>query len=584
MNITRWWSATIIYTMFITFAAASNEVIQSECMDKDGVIERFKNKNCTWVGLKTERKEKKCRKKERVRIHCMKTCNNCPFPSPPKYFGFVPVKSSSTEWNDIDAFAEVEIDLKRLGSLSYSMEGKQQESNELEEINDYAINRNKNVKVVASRCKVYAGLLTEFPDMSDKLRDGFYESMMNIALAFNGTYVEKESFIEGVQMRGWPFKIDSNVEEFESYQGGKLMEAIALAAEQAALRGDIETAVSFALTVAGALYDGFLTKDLKRTKLGDDGSVVYVPDSAPEDRRERHRNVYKMFSGTPIFNCPGQPQAINHGLSAATAGIGLVRAFGAIGWLEGKSESRWKLTDSDGGKLMLKNYTDDLENFVSRSADVLRTKVCRIKKTGDSEKDNYAGPDGKEWYRWKYKKMSKISCPSYKNNKSNRPEDIAHARVEIMFATKARAVGNDYFKGNPNHFGIFEKDIHRFLMTVLNRFIIDPKGEVVNRFSCDIGSEIDPLSKACGSARAMPGRLKHVSQLLSIVNAARYYPEVRCDALSIVSAILPIFLEGHKDFHAQFGYKNSKKFLLEPLITKYYFYWYEAGIMNCQKE
>jgi len=518
------------------------------------------------------------RAKKKVKNHCMKLCNNCPF----KLFGFVPVKSSSTEWNNTVAFAEVETDLERLGSLPFSKEGNKEEDKMLDEIKDYAINRGKNVKAIAARCKVYAGLLTEFPDMSDKLRDGYYRSMMNIALALNETYLETESYIEGVQMRGWPFKIDSDYDEFESYQGGKLMEAIALAAEQAALRGDIDTAVSFALTVAGALYDGFLTKDLKRTKLRDDGNVVYVPKSAPEDRRERFREVYQMYSGTPTFNCPGQPQAINHGLSAATAGIGLVRAFGAIGWLEGKSESRWELTDSDGGKIMLKDYTDDLENFVSRSADVL-IKACNIRKTGGSDKDNYAGPDGKEWYGWKYKKMSTTVCPSFKSNKSNRPEDIAHARVEIMFATKARAVGNDYFKGDPNHFGIYEKDIHRFLMTVLNRFIIDPKGEVASRFSCGIGSETDPLSKACGSAREMPGRILHVSQLLSIVNAARDYPEVRCDALSIVEAILPIFLEGHKDFHAQFGYGNWKH-ILEPLKTKYYFYWYEAGLINCQKE
>lgn len=571
--------------MFITFAAASNEVIQSECMDKDGVIERFKNKNCTWVGLKTERKEKKCRKKKRVRIHCMKTCNNCPLPSPPEFFGFVPVKSSSTEWNDIDAFAEVEMDLKRLGSLSYSMEGKQKESNLLEEINDYAINRKKNVKSVASKCKVYAGLLTEFPDMSDKLRDGFYESMMNIALAFNGTYVEKESFIEGVQMRGWPFKIASNVEEFESYQGGNIMEAVALAAEQAALRGDVEIAVSFALTVAGALYDGFLTKDLRRTKVrDDDGSVVYVPESAPEDRRSRFREVYAKYSGEATYNCPGQPQAINHGISSATAAIGLVRAFGAIGWLEGKLISSWELTDADGVKIELKNYTNDLDHFVSRSAKLLTTNVCNVRKTGISDKDNYAGPDGKEWYRWKYRKMSTKTCPSFKSDKSNRPEDIAHAKNEITFATKARSVGNDYYE-DPNYFGIYDKDIHRFLMTVLNRFIIDPKAEVVSRFSCDLNSETDPSAKSCNGSRQMPNRLMHSSQLLSIVNAARdlNVDDYRCDVLSVVNAILPMFLEGHEDFQA-FGYSGSWKFILAPLITKYYFYWYEAGVINCQKE
>merc|ERR1712161_123067 len=118
-----------------------------------------------------------------------------------------------------------------------------------------------------------------------------------------------------------------------------------------------------------------------------------------------------------------------------------------------------------------------------------------------------------------------------------------------------------------NYFGIYEKDIHRFLIAVLNRFIIDPKAEVVSRFSCDLNSITDPSSKSCSKGREMPGRLMHISQLLSVVNAARdlNVDDYRCDVLSVVNAILPIFLEGHKDFHAQFKY-GSWKFLLAPLM------------------
>jgi len=323
---------------------------------------------------------------------------------------------------------------------------------------------------------------------------------------------------------------------------------------------------------------------LRRTKVRDDGSVVYVPESAPEDRRIRFREVYTKYEEEATYKCPEQPQAINHGISSATAAIGLVRAFGAIGWLDGNSISSWKLTDADDVKIELNNYINDLEMFVSKSAELLITKVCTLRKTGDSKKDNYAG-DVKEWYRWKYRKVSETTCPSFGIDPSNRPEDIAHAKNAITFATKARAVGNDYFNGNPNYFGISEKDIHRFLMAVLNRFIVDPKAEVVSRFSCDLNSETDLLAKSCQGSRKMPGRLMHISQLLSVVNAARdlNVDDYRCDVLSVVNAILPIFLEGHKDFHAQFKY-GSWKFLLAPLMTKYYFYWYEAGVIKCQKE
>ena len=71
-----------------------------------------------------------------------------------------------------------------------------------------------------------------------------------------------------------------------------MMEAVALAAEQAAVHGDIDIAVSLALTVAAALHDDFLTEDIRRTKVRDDSNVVYVPAFAPTTRKERFLEVY----------------------------------------------------------------------------------------------------------------------------------------------------------------------------------------------------------------------------------------------------------------------------------------------------
>jgi len=588
MNISWYCFATFTFAIIFISVTASSDVDQ--CKDMDGEIKSFifrektkKNKDCDWIEKKKKYLKRWCTV-EIVRNHCIKLCDYCPFSPPPKLFGLIPVKSSSTTWNESVAFAEVKTDLERLGSLSYSEEGKEKERNMQNAMDAYAINSEKGVREYAQLCEMYADLLRKIPGISNKLRDGFYGSMMKIALGLNGTHTEMESQIEGVKMRGWPFKIASNdVPEFEAYQAGILMEAIALAAEQAVIHDDKKTAVSLALTVAGALHDGFLTKDLKRTKVRDDGTVVYVPNSAPEDRMKRFKEVYKeKYSGRPSFECPMLAQPINKGLSTANAGIALLRAFGSIGWLEGKSKSKWNLIDADGVKIDLKNYIDDLIDFVSKSADVLLGN-CKIRKTGTSIKDNYAGLDGKEWYHWKYRNISAKKCPSFEKDLSNRPEDISHGSIVLQFASKIRAVGSDYFNGNPNYFGISDVDIHRFLMSVLNRFIVDPNANVDDRFSCDLDSETRPNSKSCAQSRSMPNRLMSVSQLLDIAIAARDYPEVRCDVLSVVNAILPIFLEGHKDFHGIFEY-NIIRHLVAPLMSKYYFYWYESGVINCQKE
>ena len=590
MNISWYCFATFTFAIIFISVTASSDVDQTrlECKDMDGEIKLFifrektkKNKDCDWI----KKHFKRWCTVEIVRNHCIKLCNNCPFSPPPELFGLIPVKSSSTAWSESVAFAEVETDLERLGSLSYSEEGKKKERKMQNAMDAYAINSEKGiVREYVQLCRMYADLLRKIPGISNKLRDGFYGSMMKIALGLNGTHTEMESQIKGVKMRGWPFKIATDdVPEFEAYQAGSLMEAIALAAEQAVIHGDKETAVSLALTVAGALHDGFLTKDLKRTKVRNDGTVVYVPNSAPEDRMKRFKEVYKeKYSGRPAFECPMLAQAINHGITPANAGIALLRAFGSIGWLKGKSKSEWNLIDADGVKIDLENYIEILKDFVSKSADVLLGN-CKIRKTGTSIKDNYAGLDGKEWYHWKYKKISAKKCPSFKKDLSNRPEDISHGVIELQFASKIRAVGSDYFNRDPNYFGISDVDIHRFLMSVLNRFIVDPNAKVDDRFSCDLDSETRPNSKSCANGRTMPKRLMSVSQLLDIAIAARDYPEVRCDVLSVVNAILPIFLEGHKDFHGIFKY-NKIKHLVAPLMSKYYFYWYESGVIDCQKE
>jgi len=516
------------------------------------------------------------------------TCVNKPISSG-KYFSFFSIKSSSANWNESDAFSEVEMDLERLGSYLFSKRAQKEEENYKQFFNNYQINREKNnVRKIATQCRALAELLQKIPDVSDKLREKFYVEMIKIASMIDATYMETESYIEGVKMRGWPFKIGSKIYfEFDSYQGSHLMEAAALAAEQAAIHGDTEIALSLALKVAAALHDGFLTKDLRRTKVRSDGQIVYVPNVAPEDRTTRFREVWKKWSGEASHDCPGQPQSLNHGLAAATAGISLLRAFGAIGWLNPTSESEqsWNLFDADGNIIKLQNYVDDLKLFVSKSSKVLLGEV-NVHETGESSNDNYVGKDGTIFYMWKYRNMKNKACPVWKKEKkNNRPEDISHAYIELRFATITRAVGYDYFGQQPDYFGFTSTDVHRFIISVLNRYITDLNAKVDDRFTCDLDGETNPNSKACGNSRVMPGRVLNVSKLLIIANAARDYPEVSCDVLYLVKAILPVYLEGHKDFHGQkkgrFTYITNWQFLIDPLMAKYNFYWYENGLAKC---
>merc|ERR1719272_1340862 len=175
----------------------------------------------------------------------------------------------------------------------------------------------------------------------------------------NATFVTTVPQAENVPMRGWPMMIKSAVPEFESYQAGHIAEAIALAAEQAALRGEHGTAASLAHSVAAMLHDGFLTTDLKRTKVAAPGIVVYVPAAAPKGRRSRYAAT-NVRSPRP---CLDQPQALNHGLMPAAAAIALLRACTAIDW----SLADWHLEDADGTPLDRETYLVDLEEYVAAS-------------------------------------------------------------------------------------------------------------------------------------------------------------------------------------------------------------------------
>ena len=73
------------------------------------------------------------------------------------------------------------------------------------------------------------------------------------------------------------------------------------------------------------------------------GVVVYVPDFSSDGRRARWAEHH---GHTPI-ECLGEPQALNHGLMAAQAGVALLRAHAAIDW----DQAHWAVADADGAPL-----------------------------------------------------------------------------------------------------------------------------------------------------------------------------------------------------------------------------------------
>mmetsp|Transcript_7545 Transcript_7545/g.9439 ORF Transcript_7545/g.9439 Transcript_7545/m.9439 type:complete len:388 (+) Transcript_7545:477-1640(+) len=350
----------------------------------------------------------------------------------------------------------------------------------------------------------------------------------------------------------------------DSYQGGHIGEAVALAAEQAVLRGDHETAASLVHLVAAMLHDGFLTADLKRTKMVTPGVVVYVPAGAPKGRHERYAAAHK------VSMCLDKPQALNHGLMAGMAAIALLRACNAINW----SQANWHLKDADGILLNITVYLKDLEEFVIGSARVLLDSLS-VRNTTTSSKDVYPGPKGTEWYKWKYWDVSE--CPERVGTKVDRWEDIDHAQYEIKFAAKVSALGGEYF-GTKEYFGVKKKDFRRFLVTVLNRIIVDLSVSGGARFACDVSGNTTN-EKSCSQDRELSLRHEPAQYLLIVAIAARDDPKAKCDVISLVSSVLPLFVEGDPDFSTTLETKCKHTVLIQ---AKYYFYKYHAyQDINC---
>jgi len=488
----------------------------------------------------------------------------------------VVVASATAEWDRAEALDAIRGDATSY--LSYVV-GKEKEF--IANIRKYKSERRKGQGTkCASAVKACAKFLkSPFADTLDNSqRNALYETMLELAEAINGTFTEMTPYIEGVPMRGWPFNIGLGSPshrtrlglggwsiqrvEFDAFQGGLLMQAVAYGAEQAALHGEHGKAASLVMSVAAALHDGFLTSDLKRTKVDSNGAVVFVPEGGSLDRFKRSASIQD-----DRVRCLDHPQALNHGLRAAEGAAVLLRACNVIDW----DEAEWRLVDADGLALTRKSFIGDVEAFVVGTADVL-LKAFTIHTTGTSSKDRYNGPDGTEWYLWKY---FAHPCPESINTELDRWEDIAHAAIDFAFISSIRNLGRDYY-GSADYF-LDTKHLRRLQVTCLNRLIVDRSIAGGGRFACDIsGTTTD--RKSCGGSRAESTRHLLIPRLMSLPVELKDDPITRCDALSMADAGLSLFMADHPDFVQKMPMGQYYVLFME---AKYHFYNFKAALRDC---
>eukprot|EP00559_Dactyliosolen_fragilissimus_P005736 CAMPEP_0184855284 /NCGR_PEP_ID=MMETSP0580-20130426/577_1 /TAXON_ID=1118495 /ORGANISM="Dactyliosolen fragilissimus" /LENGTH=494 /DNA_ID=CAMNT_0027349759 /DNA_START=339 /DNA_END=1820 /DNA_ORIENTATION=+ len=478
--------------------------------------------------------------------------------------GLEKIKSSNaTSWEPNEATVELMNDVETF-VLQYDPSMKESYD---QKIANYIQSKMKNIRYIANHATFLATML-DFELVAYlplQIQIQMYNSMVEIAENLNSAFVSDFSFVENRVMRGWPFKIKTNVPEFDAYQGGHVMEALALAAEQIARKGNHEIAAKFALNVAAALHDGFLTEDLERTKLDSNGVVVYVPSSASTGRLEKYKEIHSSWVKLGI--CFDTAQATNHGIMAGAGAIALLRAIETINW----KKAKWRLLDENGTPLrriafrkMLKQLVESQVKFLKDSFYMKRTKTD----------DSYPGKNNRLYYVWDYRNVT--HCPALQNTHFHRREDISHIAYELNFLTRLRAFHSSFYTIGRKSIGILkEKHMHRIIRAILAKLIYDRNEVGGKRFACDLAGIVDPMTKSCGTdSRHEDARQNVAPALLLAAIDLRNYPKARCDALSLVKDVLPLFLAENEDFSSSnFLASKPNNHLLALLKAKYYFYW-----------
>ena len=366
------------------------------------------------------------------------------------------------------------------------------------------------------------------------------------------------------------------------YNFGHIGQAIALAARAAAVRGEHFLAKKLIMPTLGALYDGFLTSDLDRTKLDGEGRLVMVPAGASSDRKQRYRDI----GGED--QCLAAPGPYNQGVQVARAAIAILRALDAIDWKTvGFAMKEWTLMECRWR----------INEFILQNAKWLRGAFMEGKPTGESGKiDKYPGPDGVPWFKWKYRDLS--ACEVYQDTAMDRFQDIVHAKHELDFIADYRKVAAEGLLTPPRCGGadslhFFGKEvIHRLLVTFLNRIVFEYGAAARQRFACDVfgihDSSDDPHEwKSCKGSRKKLVRPKAAAGWLSLAVAAKdeldeegTNPLMRCDALRMVDTVLPLALYGTDEFASRSFEGVDGTWAPDVIETKFHFYNYKKAMIG----
>ena len=403
------------------------------------------------------------------------------------------------------------------------------------------------------------------------------DRMRDCARMLLSTRKTQHSYVENAVMRGWPMYVNEADREptFEAFNFGHIGVAISLTARALAMKGQHEKAARMVTPVLEALYDGFLTADPTKSKLDRDGRVVYVPRPASVMNKMRAARQIRATDHEP--DCLDNPQAYNHGLMAARAAMAAWRAIHVIDW----SEAEWTMVEWN--RVQAKNQ---LDAFVEKNAQYLKDGLKRQPPTGGSKLDKYPGPEGTDWYQWKYRNYD--MCPKAIGTFLDRPEDMAHATYETNFVVEVRQWAHEH-QGEPDI--IFDMaDAHRMIVTFLNRVVADYKADGGERFACDVDGTTDKKSngigeswKQCGGSRRKEVRAAFAPSWLPLATAVRYDLEknnqAHCDALRMTNTVMPLVMPGAEFDETNFD-RLTVKFASEAIQAKYYWHYYEKGMKH----
>ena len=423
------------------------------------------------------------------------------------------------------------------------------------------------------------GRLIDLP--GHKHDTALYDRLQDIASILLRGYKEEHSYVEDGVMRGWPMFVDPRDPKtrFEAFQSGHISMAISHAARAAGRYGHHAAAADLLGPVLSTLYDSFLTNDTEKSKLDGKGRVVYVPKRASKGRKKRHLKA--VGGGSPEV-CMTQPEAYNHGLVAGRAAIAAVRALDAVDW----GQVEFPLQE-----LTLDETKERLNYVIVRSAKYFRKAFSEPPVTGSDPRDNYPGPDGTAWWQWNYRDLTR--CPEAHGTNKHRPEDIAHTKFDIDFIVDFR----DWIQEQPDNVHVRRKyrnlfgppEIHRLLVTFLNRIIHDYNAPAHERFACDVvgvydGDDWGNSAKQCGNpSRAPETRPRHAVGFLPLAHTVKdklgKNSQLSCDAFRTVYEILPHALPGEKfdSFNFATVEQNHGAKLIE---AKHHFYNFEKRLMD----